>query len=91
MLGSPRTIPPSPSVTPPFAQRRLAHAASPINIGFLREEAKRPEGVRKQLITVFDDAPEDFKELKKRSRAKRRVTTIKSSRRRTHDHKNITN
>ena len=36
----------------------------------------------KQLITVFADAPEDFKELKERRLAKGRIMTIKSSRRR---------
>ena len=35
------------------------------------------------MITVFRDAPEDFKELKERRLAKRRIMTIKSSRRRT--------
>ena len=35
------------------------------------------------MIIVFGDAPESFKELKERSGAKRRVTTIKPSRRRT--------
>ena len=35
------------------------------------------------MITVVRDAPEDFKELKERRLAKRRIMTIKSSRRRT--------
>ena len=60
----------------------------------LRQNEKRPsktvflveaagKQVRKQLITVFHDAPEDFKELKERRLAERRIMTIKSSRRRT--------
>ena len=35
------------------------------------------------MITVYDDAPEDFKELEERRLAERRIMTIKSSRRRT--------
>ena len=48
---------------------------------FLVEAAGKQ--VIKQLITVFHDAPEDFKELKERRLAERRIMTIKSSRRRT--------